>query len=63
MGTALIADIIHFLAVDAIHVTKSVHLRIPIGNADMTTVLFKKFNKINSDNPHWLSRDRIVLSA
>ena len=61
MTTKLIADTIHFVAVDAIHASKSVHPRMPIDNADITTVLFKKFTKINSANPHSLSRDKFFL--
>jgi len=57
------ADAIRFLAADMIEKAKSGHPGAPLGMADMTTVLFTKFIKINPQNPKWFDRDRFVLSA
>jgi transketolase len=42
---------------------KSGHPGMPMGMADVATVLFKKFLRFNPKNPNWLNRDRFVLSA
>ena len=39
------------------------HPGMPMGMADVATVLFKNFLKFNPKNPNWLNRDRFVLSA
>ena len=39
------------------------HPGMPMGMADVATVLFKDFLKFNPKNPNWLNRDRFVLSA
>ena len=61
--TALMADAIRFLAVDAVQAAKSGHPGMPMGMADVATVLFNEFIKINPADPHWPDRDRFVLSA
>lgn len=57
------ANAIRFLAADMIEKAKSGHPGAPLGMADMATVLFTKFIKINPQNPKWFDRDRFVLSA
>ncbi len=57
------ADAIRFLSADAIEQSKSGHPGMPLGMADVATVLFTKFIKINPQNPQWFDRDRFVLSA
>ena len=57
------ANAIRFLSVDAINQSKSGHPGMPLGMADVATVLFSRYIKINPENPHWFDRDRFVLSA
>lgn len=57
------ADAIRFLSADAIEKSQSGHPGMPLGMADVATVLFSKFIKINPDSPRWFDRDRFVLSA
>ncbi len=57
------ANAIRFLSVDAIEKSKSGHPGMPLGMADVATVLFTKFIKLNPETPHWFDRDRFVLSA
>ena len=58
-----LANCIRFLSVDAVQKANSGHPGMPMGMADVVTVLFKDFLKFNPKNPNWLSRDRFVLSA
>ena len=48
---------------DAVEKANSGHPGMPMGMADVATVLFKNFLKFNSSNPSWINRDRFVLSA
>ena len=48
---------------DAVQNANSGHPGMPMGMADVATVLFKYFLKFNPNNPKWLNRDRFVLSA
>jgi len=48
---------------DAVQKANSGHPGMPMGMADVATVLFKNFLKFNPKNPGWLNRDRFVLSA
>ena len=57
------ADAIRFLAADAINKSKSGHPGMPLGMADVATVLFTRYLKFNPDDPRWFDRDRFVLSA
>ena len=57
------ANAIRFLSADAIEKSKSGHPGMPLGMADVATVLFTKFIKIDPAQPHWFNRDRFVLSA
>ena len=57
------ANAIRFLTMDAVQAARSGHPGMPMGMADVTTVLFSRFIKINPANPAWPDRDRFVLSA
>ena len=58
-----LANSIRFLSIDAVQKANSGHPGMPMGMADVATVLFKDFLKFNPKNPNWLNRDRFVLSA
>jgi transketolase N-terminal domain/subunit len=60
---AQMANAIRFLAVDAVEKAKSGHPGMPMGMADVATVLFTKFLKYDPADAHWPDRDRFVLSA
>jgi len=57
------ANSIRFLAVDAVEKAKSGHPGMPMGMADVATVLFSRFLKFDAADPAWPDRDRFVLSA
>ncbi|EJF78473.1 transketolase [Bartonella sp. DB5-6] len=57
------ANAIRFLAIDAIETANSGHPGLPMGAADIATVLYTKFLAHDPKNPHWPDRDRFVLSA
>ena len=57
------ADAIRALSMDAVERAKSGHPGMPMGMADVATVLFSKFLKFDPRDPHWPDRDRFVLSA
>jgi len=57
------ANAIRFLAIDAVEKANSGHPGMPMGMADVATVLFSKFLKFDPLAPSWLNRDRFVLSA
>ena len=57
------ADAIRVLAMDAVEAAKSGHPGMPMGMADVATVLFSEFIKLNPQDPNWPDRDRFVLSA
>ena len=58
-----LANAIRFLAADAVQKANSGHPGMPMGMADVATVLFTKFLKIDPQSPKWPDRDRFVLSA
>jgi transketolase len=57
------ANAIRGLAMDAVEKAKSGHPGLPMGAADIATVLFTQFLKFDAANPTWPDRDRFVLSA
>jgi transketolase len=57
------ANAIRALAMDAVEQAKSGHPGLPMGAADIATVLFTKFLKFDPADPKWPDRDRFVLSA
>ncbi|HTS41393.1 MAG TPA: 1-deoxy-D-xylulose-5-phosphate synthase N-terminal domain-containing protein, partial [Xanthobacteraceae bacterium] len=57
------ANAIRALAMDAVEAAKSGHPGLPMGAADIATVLFTRFLKFDPANPTWPDRDRFVLSA
>ncbi|ASQ91222.1 transketolase [Prosthecochloris sp. GSB1] len=59
----LAIDTIRLLAVDMVEKAQSGHPGMPMGAAPMAYVLWTKIMKHNPENPHWLNRDRFVLSA
>ena len=59
----LMADAIRVLSMDAVHRAKSGHQGMPMGMADVATVLWTKFLKYDAAKPDWADRDRFVLSA
>ncbi len=58
-----LANAIRFLAIDAVEKANSGHPGLPMGMADVATILFKYYLKFNPKNPSWINRDRFVLSA
>ena len=60
---AEMANAIRFLAIDAVENAKSGHPGMPMGMADVATVLFSRFLKFDASDPAWPDRDRFVLSA
>ena len=58
-----LANAIRFLSIDAVQKANSGHPGMPMGMADVTTILFKYFMKFDPKNPSWLNRDRFILSA
>ena len=51
------------MSIDAVQKANSGHPGMPMGMADVATVLFRSFLRFNPNNPNWLNRDRFVLSA
>ncbi|MDP3706079.1 MAG: transketolase [Legionellaceae bacterium] len=56
------ANAIRFLSVDAVEQAQSGHPGMPLGMADIATVLWTSFLKHNPKNPYWFNRDRFVIS-
>ena len=61
--TMNMANAIRFLAADAVQAAKSGHPGMPMGMADVATVLYSKFLKFDAADPAWPDRDRFILSA
>ncbi|WP_256752637.1 transketolase [Mesorhizobium sp. Mes31] len=57
------ANTIRFLSMDAVEKAQSGHPGLPMGCADIATVLFTRFLKYDPKAPHWADRDRFILSA
>ena len=57
------ANAIRALAMDAVQAANSGHPGMPMGMADVATVLYSKFLKFDPAAPRWPDRDRFVLSA
>jgi len=57
------ADAIRVLSMDGVEKAKSGHPGMPMGMADVSTVLFSKFLKFDASRPDWADRDRFILSA
>ncbi len=57
------ANAIRFLSMDAVQKANSGHPGLPMGAADVATVLYTRFLKHDPKHPHWPDRDRFVLSA
>ena len=58
-----LTNAIRFLSVDAVQKANSGHPGLPLGMADVATVLFKYYLRFNPKNPNWINRDRFVLSS
>ena len=58
-----LANAIRFLSIDAVQKANSGHPGMPMGMADVCTVLFRHFLKFDPSRPDWINRDRFVLSA
>ena len=56
------ANCIRFLSMDAVQAAKSGHPGAPMGMADIATVLFRDFMQFDAADPHWIDRDRFILS-
>jgi len=58
-----LANALRFLSIDAVQKANSGHPGMPMGMADVATVLFRDHLKFNPKNPSWVNRDRFILSA
>ena len=58
-----LSNAIRFLSIDAVQKANSGHPGMPMGMADVATVLFKYYLRFNPSNPNWINRDRFILSA
>jgi transketolase len=58
-----LSNAIRFLSIDAVQKANSGHPGMPMGMADVATVLFKYHLRFNPENPNWVNRDRFILSA
>jgi len=61
--TRTMANAIRALSMDAVQKANSGHPGLPMGAADVATVLFTQFLKFDAADPHWPDRDRFILSA
>ncbi|WP_027135952.1 transketolase [Geminicoccus roseus] len=63
VSTHDLANAVRFLAVDAVEKANSGHPGMPMGMAEVATVLFTRHLKFDAGDPKWADRDRFVLSA
>jgi transketolase len=61
--TQQLANCLRFLSIDGVEHANSGHPGMPMGMADVATILFTEFLKFDAKNPKWLDRDRFILSA
>ncbi|NMB83107.1 MAG: transketolase, partial [Ignavibacteria bacterium] len=59
----LTSNTIRILAAEGVQKANSGHPGMPMGMADVATILWTEFLKHNPDDPQWINRDRFVLSA
>ena len=57
-----LANCIRFLSIDAVQQANSGHPGMPMGMADIATILFKDFLKFDPLDPNWIDRDRLIIS-
>ena len=57
------ANAVRFLSIDAVQKANSGHPGMPMGMADVATILFNEFLKFNVSDAKWADRDRFILSA
>ena len=58
-----LSNAVRFLSIDAVQKANSGHPGMPMGMADVATVLFKYHLRFSPKNPNWINRDRFILSA
>lgn len=58
-----LANALRFLSIDMVEKAKSGHPGLPMGMADVVTILFRDFLHFYPSDPHWANRDRFILSA
>ena len=58
-----LTNAVRFLSIDAVQKANSGHPGMPMGMADVSTILFKYYLRFNPKNPSWINRDRFILSA
>jgi|TARA_B100001964_G_scaffold146_1_gene200 transketolase len=58
-----LSNAIRFLSIDAVEKANSGHPGMPMGMADVATILYKHFLRFNPKKPNWINRDRFILSA
>ena len=57
-----LSNCIRFLSIDSVQKANSGHPGMPMGMADIATVLYKDFLKFDPDDPKWFDRDRLIIS-
>ena len=62
LNLSKLANCIRFLAIDAVQQANSGHPGMPMGMADIATVLFNAHLKFDPDDPSWIDRDRFIIS-
>src|SRR3990172_3591393 len=61
-NTEMMANAIRALSMDAVQQANSGHPGAPMGMADLAEVLWNDFLRHNPGNPHWVDRDRFIMS-